>query len=181
MLQLDKSSGMGFGSRLYRPSKFHFTFQGDAPPAAGDALLWVHAYLEDKGYRQAESFTSQDTKLNTLTDPQPYLFAGREPLYLQLLRSRDPRAEWKQQQSRWPFLNAVRLRAGNEGEEIGWLFAGDYSQYEPSKGFVTSISIPLAIMRQFALKRSVDLTMEVPPGNTAIIVHSVVLTYPQRD
>ena len=38
---LDVRSGQIFGATLYRPSFNHFVFDGDAPPAAAAATLWV--------------------------------------------------------------------------------------------------------------------------------------------
>jgi hypothetical protein len=52
---LDVRSGQIFGATLYRPSFNHFVFDGDAPPAAAAATLWVSAYIQDHKLHVADS------------------------------------------------------------------------------------------------------------------------------
>jgi len=57
----------------------------------------------------------------------------------------------------------------------------DYSQYSPEGGFVDSVAISRESMQQFALSRRITLTLEIPPGDSTIIIRSVVLAYPHTE
>ena len=57
----------------------------------------------------------------------------------------------------------------------------DYSQYAPDGAYIDSLEIPLSMMTRFALTRKVTLTLEVPPGDSTIVVESVVLSYPHTE
>jgi hypothetical protein len=57
----------------------------------------------------------------------------------------------------------------------------DYSQYAPDAAYVDSLEIPLSMMTRFALSRKVTLTLEVPPGDSTIVIQSVVLAYPHTE
>jgi hypothetical protein len=56
--------GQSFGADLFRPSFPSFTFPLDAPLAAGDATLWVHAILRDHDVHVKDSvgLTSQSPR-----------------------------------------------------------------------------------------------------------------------
>jgi len=57
----------------------------------------------------------------------------------------------------------------------------DYSQYESEGGMVDSLAIPLRTMQQFALDRRITLTLDIPPGDSTIIIFSAVVAYPHTD
>jgi hypothetical protein len=59
--------------------------------------------------------------------------------------------------------------------------AADYSQYESEGGFVDSMSIPVQTMAQFALERKVTLTLQVPPGDSTIVIFSAIIAYPHTE
>jgi len=90
-------------------------------------------------------------------------------------------AAQKMRQHYWPHLGAIRVRVGESGEAVDWMFLKDYSQYSPDGGYFDSLGIPMHIMQQFALGRKVTLTLEIPPGDSTIIIHSVVLAYPHTE
>lgn len=54
----------------------------------------------------------------------------------------------------------------------------DYSQYSPNGGYVDSIRIPRHVMAQFDMSKKAQVTLEIPPGDSTIIIHSAVLAYP---
>ena len=115
----------------------------------------------------------RDSKMDSPNYGQPY--------YAELERSRDPLSAYKVESRYWPHLGSIRLRAGDKGESVDFMFLKDYSQYEAENGYIDSIPIPLRIMEQFALGRKVTFTLEIPPGDSTIIVHSAVLAYPSTE
>ena len=46
---------------------------------------------------------------------------------------------------------------------------------------VDSLAIPLRTMQQFALERRITVTLDIPPGDSTIIIFSAVLAYPHTD
>ena len=179
LMTLNGKSGVpGIGVPAYRPMNLLLPFQGDAPPAAGAATLWVHATIQNhKPYaadtRGVPNGFPQLLKMDSPNYGQPY--------YAELERSRDPLSAYKVESRYWPHLGSIRLRAGDKGESVDFMFLKDYSQYETESGYIDSIPIPLRIMEQFALGRKVTFTLEIPPGDSTIIVHSAVLAYPSAE
>ena len=179
LMTLNGKSGVpGIGVPAYRPMNLLLPFQGDAPPAAGAATLWVHATIQNhKPYaadtRGVPNGFPQLLKMDSPNYGQPY--------YAELERSRDPLSAYKVESRYWPHLGSIRLRAGDKGESVDFMFLKDYSQYEAENGYIDSIPIPLRIMEQFALGRKVTFTLEIPPGDSTIIVHSAVLAYPSTE
>jgi len=178
LMTLNAQSGiMGLGVPAYQPSNLVLPFPDDAPPAAGSATLWVHAHIQN------HRLHVRDTRGSPNGFPRGGILDtdSGEPYYSELDRARDPMAAQKMRQHYWPHLGAIRVRVGESGEAVDWMFLKDYSQYSPDGGYVDSLGMPMHIMQQFALGRKVTLTLEIPPGDSTIIIHSVVLAYPHTE
>jgi len=165
------SEGQLLGTALYRPSYLHLTFDGDAPPAAGAATLWVRAFIQDHSLHvQGSAGVPYGVARSVKTDKG-------EQYWSEVDVARDPRPGLPSRH-KWPHLGALRILAGNEGQFIDHMFLRDLSQYDSLTGYVDSISIPLEVMVQFANSRKVSLTVEVPPGDGIVRIYSLVLAYP---
>ncbi|KAJ1479532.1 hypothetical protein T484DRAFT_1813962, partial [Baffinella frigidus] len=165
---LTVADGQIFGAPLYRPSYNHFSFPGDSPPAAAAATLWVSAYIQNHKLHVADSLGAAPQSVRVLN------VDSGDPYSVTLDTARDPLREEKLAQKRWPHLGALKLFAGDRWQEIDFVFHDDFSQYDSSKPFVASVNIPLSIMVQFSRERKVHFTIEVPPGDGVVIVHSAV-------
>jgi len=119
LMTLDASSGIaGIASPAYRPSNIVLEFPGDAPPAAGPATIWVQAHIQN------HKLHVRDTRGAPNGSPRGGILDvdSGQPYYTELLRARDPEEEWKMQQHYWPHLGALRLRVGDSGEAVDWMF-----------------------------------------------------------
>jgi len=166
--------GQIFGAQLFRPSFPSFVFPEEAAAPGGDGTLWVHAVWKDHSVhvRDTLGLTSQGERL-LFTD-------AHEPYDLALEKDKDPLAAELYAHSHYPHQGALGLHAGDRGEFVDWLFKDDYSQYDVTKGFVTSARVPAAVLRQFRLKEDKRpmFSLDVPPGESSITVMSAVLAYP---
>jgi len=185
MQSLSVGNGQLFGVSLFRPSLQTFFFPDDAPPAAGPAILWLKAVIKGHGIfnKQALGLPNQSPRFMPTDLGQYDPVTGRVRVQAQdvsarLADARDPDAAYQGGPRRYPYLSALGLHAGTQGELIGWMFNDDFSQYDVNEGYVDSIVIPHSIMRGFALTRRVELSLDVPPGHDTIRVLSAVLAYP---
>jgi len=168
-------AGQNMGAPLFRPSYNHFVFEGDAPPAAGAATLWIRASIQDhRLHVQGSPGVPYGIARNIKTDLgnlyTEHVFIARDPL-MDVLPSR----------ARWPHLGALRVLAGDQGQFINHVFLDDLSQYDELVGYVDSITIPLDVMVQFQNSRRISLTIEVPPGDGIVRIHSLVIAYPSTE
>ena len=119
LMMLDASSAIpGIASAAFRPSNILLEFPGDAPPAAGPATVWVQAHIQN------HQLHVRDTQGSPNGFPRGGILDTDlgEPYYTELKRARDPEAELKIQQRYWPHLGALRLRIGDSGESVDWMF-----------------------------------------------------------
>lgn len=61
------------------------------------------------------------------------------------------------------------------------MFKDDYAQYDASKGFTSSISIPTRIMMQFGPAQLIKFSFDVPPGAGSVRVMSATIAYPANE
>ena len=121
MMTLNGKSGIGqLGVPAYRPSNLVLTFGEDVPGAAADATLWVHAHIQNHRLHVRDTIG--------VPNGAPRGFSGivdtdsGQPYDVELLRARDPLSKDKYAQRYWPHIGAIRVRVGDTGQSIDWMF-----------------------------------------------------------
>ena len=132
MMTLNGKSGIGqLGVPAYRPSNLVLTFGEDVPAAAADATLWVHAHIQNHRLHVRDMIG--------VPNGAPRGFSGildtdaGQPYDVELLRARDPLIKDKYAQRYWPHIGAIRVRVGDTGQSIDWMFL---------KGSLSSCTLP---------------------------------------